>query len=45
MNEINQMTLNYDIIIYVKNVVESELLYEKKICFHKNINTNFCIFN
>ena len=28
-NEINQMTLNCDIIIYTKNVVESELLYEK----------------
>ena len=35
------MTLNYDIIIYVNKVVESELLYEKKIFYIKNNNTNY----
>lgn len=29
MNEINQMTLNYDIIIYVNNISEGDLSYEK----------------
>ena len=29
MNEINQMTLNYDIIIYVNNISKGDLSYEK----------------
>ena len=29
MNEINQMTLNYDIIVYVNNISEGDLSYEK----------------
>lgn len=29
MSEINQMILNYDIIIYVNNISEGDLSYEK----------------